>query len=393
MKRRRFLQGLGAFSVMVVGGTVWRGVDQGLYATGTGPAYEPWTTWRDTSDDSPLSLVRAAILAANPHNTQPWVFRVSEEVIELHAERTRHLGSFDPYLREMHLGLGCALENMMLAAYAAGYEPTLELVGGELRPIAKQPGSALVARITLDQGEVAHNELFEAIPHRHTNRGPFDSARVLTGEQKVQFHAFGHSEEKVEVALFTEPDTLVHCRELIIDATKAIIADVRMVHDSERWFRHSWSDIQQYRDGPTLDAAGLSPFMTGLAKLMPRPSPEANHQYWLDATRNIQVATAPAFGLIYVDDLYDRIQALKAGRIWQRLHLWATTQGLAMQPLNQPIERVDRERQLDIEPAFARALATLAGERPNRPTFAFRIGYPVQHASPSPRRAVEQVVL
>lgn len=192
--------------------------------------------------------------------------------------------------------------------------------------------------------------------------------------------------------LFTEPDTLAHFQELIIDATKAIIADGSMVHDSERWFRHSWSDIQQYRDGPTLDAAGLSPLMTGLAKLMPRPSAEANHQYWLDATRDIQVATAPAFGLIYVDDLYDRAQALKAGRVWQRLHLWAITQGLAMQPLNQPIERVDRELQLGIEPTFARRLVDLTGKRPNRPTFAFRIGYPIQNASPSPRRRLEQVM-
>lgn len=390
MKRRRFLKGMGAISVMVVGGAVWRGIDQGLYATGTGPAYEPWTTWRDTNNDGPLGLVRAAILAANPHNTQPWVFRVSEEFIELHAELTRHLGSFDPYLREMHLGLGCVLENMMLAAHAAGYEPTLELVGGELRPIAEQSGSTLVARITLVQGEAARNELFEAIPQRHTNRGPYDTARVLTAEQKTQ--CFFHTEEAVEVALFTEPDTLAHFQELIIDATKAIIADGSMVHDSERWFRHSWSDIQQYRDGPTLDAAGLSPLMTGLAKLMPRPSAEANHQYWLDATRDIQVATAPAFGLIYVDDLYDRAQALKAGRVWQRLHLWAITQGLAMQPLNQPIERVDRELQLGIEPTFARRLIALTGKRPNRPTFAFRIGYPIQNASPSPRRRLEQVM-
>jgi hypothetical protein len=36
---------------------------------------------------------------------------------------------------------------------------------------------------------------------------------------------------------------------------------------------------------------------------------------------------------------------LAAGRVWQKLHLSATTRGLAMQPLNQPIEMIDRERQ------------------------------------------------
>ena len=57
-------------------------------------------------------LVRAGILAASPHNTQPWRFRVSPTRVELYADPARSLGAFDPYLREMHIGLGCAVENM-----------------------------------------------------------------------------------------------------------------------------------------------------------------------------------------------------------------------------------------------------------------------------------------
>ena len=45
-------------------------------------------------------------------------------------------------------------------------------------------------------------------------------------------------------------------------------------------------------------------------------------------------------GLIAVSDRYDRKAMLAAGRVWQRLHLSATARGLAMQPLNQPIEMI-----------------------------------------------------
>ena len=31
------------------------------------------------------------------------------------ADTARNLGSFDPYLRELHIGLGCAIENMVRA--------------------------------------------------------------------------------------------------------------------------------------------------------------------------------------------------------------------------------------------------------------------------------------
>jgi hypothetical protein len=49
--------------------------------------------------------------------------------------------------------------------------------------------------------------------------------------------------------------------------------------------------------------------------MLPRPSAETNHQYWLDATREVHVATAPAFGLIAVRDLYDLSQTSRAGRV------------------------------------------------------------------------------
>jgi hypothetical protein len=122
-----------------------------------------------------------------------------------------------------------------------------------------------------------------------------------------------------------------------------------MIEDSQRWFRHRWADVQRLRDGPTLDTAGLPAGMTAAAKLLPPPSPEANHRYWLDATRDVQVPASALFGLIAVRDLYDRAQALRAGRLWQRLHLLAVSRGLAMQPINQPVELVDRERALGQE--------------------------------------------
>src|SRR5215469_6691105 len=68
----------------------------------------------------PLVLVRAAILSANPHNSQPWLFKVTASQIDLYADRRSNLGAVDPFLREMHIGLGCALENLGLSAAANG---------------------------------------------------------------------------------------------------------------------------------------------------------------------------------------------------------------------------------------------------------------------------------
>src|SRR5271169_4244928 len=132
MNRRSFLKAGGVVSVLVAGGGVWRACEQGAFSAGEGPAYEPWKDWRTGPDGDPLALVRAAILAASPHNTQPWLFKVSSSQIELYLDTKRNVGALDPYLREEHIGIGCALENLLLAAAANGYAAVATLLPAKL---------------------------------------------------------------------------------------------------------------------------------------------------------------------------------------------------------------------------------------------------------------------
>jgi len=96
MQRRSFLKGAGVITVVVMGGGVWRAYDQGVFSVGEGPAYEPWKDWRKDSNDGALALVRAAILAASPHNTQPWLFKVTSSSIELYIDTNRNTGPLIP---------------------------------------------------------------------------------------------------------------------------------------------------------------------------------------------------------------------------------------------------------------------------------------------------------
>jgi hypothetical protein len=95
--------------------------------------------------------------------------------------------------------------------------------------------------------------------------------------------------------------------------------------------------------------------------------------------------------MITVRNATDQPQRLMAGRLLQRIHLYATTKGLALQPLNQIFERADREASDGLEPVFARAVDGLSSDGWHGVT-AFRIGYPESAAASSPRRAAEDVI-
>lgn len=391
VSRRSVLRsaGIGAATVAVAGVGVgsYRVFDNGVLNAGDGTPYDPWSNWLD--DRSPLGIVAAAILAANPHNSQPWKFHVTDKSIEMFADASRRTGSLDPLGREHHIGLGCALENVVLSSIARGHRPTVVMLPDRVnKPVALvdlAPGGANVV-----------SALHDAINSRHSNRGPFTNAaippQILSDLAGAATAAVGEL-DGARVRWFTTNAERTAFGALLNDATLAIVEDDEQSKDSFAWFRNDRDSIEKHNDGLTLDVQGLSRLKLSAAKIFPATSRPAGDRFWLNQTRTVHTATAAAYGVVTVADPVDLASRLIGGRYLQRLHLAATVRGLGLHHMNQITERIDREASLSMRPTFAAKMDEVLSEPGRRPLCTFRLGYPVRPGALSPRRSVMEVAM
>ncbi len=137
-------------------------------------------------------MVSYAIMAQSGHNTQPWLFHLSSNTIEIHPDLSRSLPVVDENHCELYISLGCAAENLIIAAGTMGYETRFSVLSGH----GKDP----FIRIELWKGEAEMSHLFEQIEKRQTNRSVYkyttiasdtlNVLKVMGNDPTVRLHYF-----------------------------------------------------------------------------------------------------------------------------------------------------------------------------------------------------------
>jgi len=73
-------------------------------------------------EDKLKFILRYAILAPSGYNSQPWKFRINENMVYIYADFKKKRGVIDPSNREIYISVGAALENLLISAKHFGFE-------------------------------------------------------------------------------------------------------------------------------------------------------------------------------------------------------------------------------------------------------------------------------
>jgi hypothetical protein len=269
--------------------------------------------------------------------------------------------------RELYISLGCAAENLIIAARAMGYETRYSV----LSDLGQEP----FIRIELRKGEAEMSHLFEQIEKRQTNRSVYkdriiardtlDVLKATVNDPNIRLHYYENGTQD-----------FVTLQEYVKVGNTIQMMDDEFKKELISWIRFNGMQVSKSPDGLSYKVMGTPPLPGFLGKAIVGSFMKPDAQNKTDMEK---INSSSHFVLFTIPE--NNFQNwVQLGRTLQRFLLETTRLGIACAFLNQPCEVNKLAAQLPD------ALG-LDGEIPN---ILLRIGYadPLPY---SPRRNLDDM--
>jgi nitroreductase len=325
--------------------------------------------WNLAEDDFPRTapvedrlrfLLRYAILAPSVKNTQPWTFTVTASQVSLFAALERELPVADPYRRELHVSLGCALENLLVAAEHFGF-------GHRVAYFPAPEDDRLVATVSFAEGgsrsPARMGITLDAIKARYNDNSPYLPTQV--SEDRRRLLQVCRLEPELRLDLIDDGLFRQTIEAFTAEADRHEFADPEFREELGHWIGKG-----------VVGTPGLVARLTGLVlSHLNIGEPVAQQD------REI-VQSAALLGVISATG-DTHLEHVLAGQLFERLWLTATAMGISIHPMSQTMRH----------PELRTAVAELLPVTGWTPQQLFRVGYaPKEKLRHTPRRPLREVV-
>jgi len=255
-------------------------------------------------------LLKYAVLAPSTHNSQPWFFKIENNICMVYFDPSLRMPQADPKNRDLFISMGCFLENLRIAAEYFGAFDALAYRCNQ--------GSNLVAEVsfknTISQAGPGDNlkKLFHAIPHRFNARGQFKKENIdtLYMEKLTPLNNF----EGINVHFISEHEKIEKLAQLTAEGIKIAHGNPAFRKEISQWMRSNFSKQKDGLPGYALRIPALiSLILPALVRLINLGGPLAklNHK---------SITSAPLICVITANENLP-LTWVKVGMLSERLML------------------------------------------------------------------------
>jgi len=312
-----------------------------------------------------LFMIEQAVKAPSGHNTQPWLFKINPNNIEIRPNYEKSLPIVDPDNRELFISLGSAAENLIIAASSKGYSSNLSIADNG------------VITVNLEKNEtVKYNALVKQIAVRQTNRSEYnkkiihpeilDTLKKVPLEEGINFYFYENgSKEFSAISDFVVRGNVVQMQnEAFVDELKS-------------WMRFNKNHSNETNDGLSYAVFGAPNLPMFIAK--PIMSSYLNEKNQNDG--DVKKMQSSSHFVLFTTQSNTLEQWINLGRAKERFLLKSTELKIAYAYLNQPNE----VKELSVEMAEFLHIA-------EHPTILLRIGYGERQPY-SKRKDIKEVII
>ena len=309
-----------------------------------------------TTEDKLGFLINYAVLAPSIHNSQPWKFNVSKDEIRLYADEARWLPVADADKREYFISLGCALENLIIAAEHFGYTCQTVYFPGEV-------GLVAVVKFAPSIQSIPDPWLFGAIQSQKSSDMPYLD-RVIPDEdlEKLQNQ---FRDQNIQIHFLSNSEIKTGFQDLVVRADLIQYADANYKSELGHW-------LGQGVMGPT----GVQALIDQMFVVFLDAAPEKTR-------KDIELVNSTRTLGFVITGENDRESKVLAGQEFERFWLAATAAGLSIHPMSQVLEVPETKAEL------SRLLAPLSGNVQQ----VFLIGYAKKENERTMHRPLEDVII
>lgn len=312
-------------------------------------------------------LLNYGVLAPSTHNTQPWLFTINKNKLQIRPNLLRQLPAADPKGRDLYISLGCCAQNIILAGQHFDMASQVS--------VTKEKPPIIEITFREDNSLNSDHRLFTYINKRFSYKEPYQKKKVplqlLTEFKKLNL---GHN---TFIDFVTDKKQLFDIAILYEDTALAVVQHKEFRLELWSWMRAS--STRSYTGMPGF-VLGLNPVKDVVGRALLRFFPPFG-KVTAKKYRSL-IETSPAVGAITTAQ--DKETAwITAGRAYELFALHALSKQLNTTFLAAIIEDETARKKLQNKFLHSRRY----------PQIFFRMGYPPDVTYHTPRESAGQHIV